>query len=91
MRLQSPVISYVMLIDSYKDRSSGLLPAVDYDGIDASLVQWQDCLTLLRRGVKHTERAIQAGLRDAELFPALLRDYRVWMFMRPDMCVSASM
>ncbi|KAI0340540.1 hypothetical protein BDW22DRAFT_1346780 [Trametopsis cervina] len=36
------------------------------------------------RGTKHLARAIDAGLRDEQLIPAILQDCRVWMFMRPD-------
>lgn len=67
------------------DRDTALLPCLDYGGIQKSLEQWQSFYMPCRRGTKHVSRAIDAGLRGANLIPALLRDCRVWMFMRPDM------
>ncbi|GJE88835.1 F-box protein [Phanerochaete sordida] len=67
-----------------RDSSSGLPPEIDYQGIEASLEQWQDFFMPCRRGSKHVAQAIEAGLRGADLIPAILRDCRAWMFMRPD-------
>ncbi|KAI0338961.1 hypothetical protein BDW22DRAFT_1362297 [Trametopsis cervina] len=67
-----------------RDFPSGLLPAINYDGIEATLEQWQSFFIPARRGTKHLARAIDAGLRGKELLPAILQDCRVWMFMRPD-------
>lgn len=67
------------------DARTGLLPLINYDGIESSLNQWQSCFIFCRRGVKHLSGAIAAGLRGKELIPALLQDCRAWMFMRPDM------
>ena len=65
---------------------NGIIPEIEYDDIDNSLDQVQDfifpyCLKVAR----HTALAIKDGLRGDELFPALMRDSRAWMFMRPDM------
>lgn len=67
------------------DEDTGLVPEIDYQGIEASLEQWQDFFMPCRRGTKHVARAIEAGLREVELIPAILQDCRAWMFMRPDM------
>ena len=72
------------------DEKSGLLPELDYDGIEASLKQWQTHFWPCRRGAEHVTRDIEAGLRGADLIPALLRDCRAWMFMRPDRCAHIS-
>ena len=66
------------------DENTGLLPEIDYDGIERSLVQWQTHFMPCRKGTKHIAEAIEAGLRGADLLPAVLRDCRGWMFMRPD-------
>lgn len=66
------------------DEQTGLLPEIDYDDIQSSLVQWQMHFIHCRRGSTHIAQAIEAGLRGQDLLPALLRDSRAWMFMRPD-------
>ncbi|EKM51758.1 uncharacterized protein PHACADRAFT_262086 [Phanerochaete carnosa HHB-10118-sp] len=67
-----------------RDEITGLLPDIDYDGIEASLNQWQSHFIACRRGSKHLAHAINTGLRGADLIPAILQDCRAWMFMRPD-------
>jgi hypothetical protein len=42
-----------------------------------------------RRGSEYIAKAIRDGLRKEELLPAIMRDFRCWMFVRPDMCVNA--
>lgn len=68
-------------------QGSGTLPVVNYDGIEATVNQWQDSFLPGRRGVRHLQEAIAAGLRGADLIPALLQDCRAYMFMRLNMCV----
>ena len=68
-----------------------LLQEIDYDGIEDTVEQWQDHFIPGRRGAKHLAKAIVAGLRGAELIPAVLRDCRAWMFMRPDTYVLFSL
>ncbi|PSR76742.1 hypothetical protein PHLCEN_2v8227 [Hermanssonia centrifuga] len=67
-----------------RDSDTTLLPCVDYDGIEATLEQWQDRFAPARRGTKYLARALHEGLQGKDLFPALLKDFRAWMFMRPD-------
>lgn len=73
----------------FTDSISALLPCLEYDGIEASLCigfdYMQSWFLPCRRGGKSVVKAIDAGLRGAQLIPALLRDCRIWMFMRPDM------
>lgn len=73
-----------------RDEVTGLLPDIDYDGIEASLKQWQSHFMPCRRGSKHLAGSIKAGLRGGNLIPAILQDCRAWMFMRPDVWPSAS-
>ncbi|KAI0795361.1 hypothetical protein BC629DRAFT_1262457, partial [Irpex lacteus] len=77
---------YELLNSREKQRSSdnALFPGVDYAGTEASLDQWQSFFTPCRRGVEHIKQAIKDGLRGKDLIPAILRDCRAWMFMRPD-------
>ncbi|GJE88823.1 hypothetical protein PsYK624_049100 [Phanerochaete sordida] len=60
---------------------------IDYDGIQNSLQQCQDALLYdgCWKNMDHTARAIEQGLRDDDLVPAVMHDIRAWMFMRPDM------
>lgn len=79
----------ITAIDPAADRLSdgtypGLLPCLDYAGIEKSLEQWQSHFMPCRRGTKYMSQAIFAGLRGRDLLPAIMRDCRVWMFMRPD-------
>ncbi|GJE96639.1 hypothetical protein PsYK624_128390 [Phanerochaete sordida] len=64
----------------------GALPAIDYGGtLDAFMeIQYQDYILGPRRGVRHLTRALQDGLRGAQLVPALMEDVRFWMWARPD-------
>ena len=73
---------------SVQNPDSGLLPEIDYDGVEATLEQWQSHFYPARRGVRHTALAIKEGRRGADLIPAIMRDCRAWMFTRPDMYVS---
>lgn len=59
---------------------------LEYDGIDNSLDKCQDFVFpgCWKNG-RHTALAIDAGLRNEKLLPALMRDSRVWMFMRPNL------
>ncbi|GJE88814.1 hypothetical protein PsYK624_049010 [Phanerochaete sordida] len=68
-----------------RDEVTGLLPDIDYDGIEASLNQWQSHFIACRVGSTHLAHAMDTGLRGADLIPALLQDCRAWMFMRPDL------
>jgi hypothetical protein len=70
-----------------QDKGLGTLNSIDYDGITATCVQWQDHFYPARKGVKNIAIAIRNGLRGKQLIPAILRDCRAWMFMRPDMYV----
>ncbi|KAI0084837.1 hypothetical protein BDY19DRAFT_997400 [Irpex rosettiformis] len=74
-----------------RDSDHSLFPGVDYAGIEASLDQWQSFFTPCRKGVKYIRRAIQEGIRGKDLIPAILRDCRAWMFMRPDIWPSPSL
>ena len=68
------------------DYSSLIEDAIDYDGIQESLQQCQDWLYPgCWRNPDHLARAIEEGLRGEELVPAVMRDVRAWMFVRPDM------
>lgn len=69
-----------------RDEYTGLLlPAIDYNGIEQTLNQWQDFFLDARRGTKHLATAITAGLRGEKLLPAILDDCRAWMFARPNL------
>ena len=64
---------------------SGTLPEIEYDGIEDSLQQCQDFVFPgCWKNSHYTALAIDAGLRGKKLLPALMRDSRVWMFMRPN-------
>jgi hypothetical protein len=76
---------------------NGTLPAIDYDGIEDSLQRFQHPSTSeryrakfqehflgARRGSRHTGLGIAAGLRGKSLVPSIMKDFRCWMFMRPD-------
>lgn len=58
---------------------------MEYDDIEDSLEQCQDYVFpgCWKNG-RHTAHAIDAGLRGEKLLPAIMRDSRAWMFMRPD-------
>ena len=59
---------------------------MEYDGIDKSLQQCQDYVFPgCWKDARYTAAAIKAGLRGEGLLPAIMRDSRAWMFMRPDM------
>lgn len=71
-----------------KLRSSGYggtLPEMEYDDIEDSLDQCQDFIFphCWKTG-RHTALAIEAGMRGKDLLPAIMRDSRAWMFMRPN-------
>jgi hypothetical protein len=72
-----------------QDELNGTLDCIDYDGITTSTKcdHVQSKFYFGRRGIKNIAQGIQDGLRGEELIPAILRDCRAWMFMRPDMCV----
>ncbi|KIP06685.1 hypothetical protein PHLGIDRAFT_448054 [Phlebiopsis gigantea 11061_1 CR5-6] len=79
------------IVSSQARGAGGLLPDFEYDGIEGTLEQRQDSIfpgCWQPKG--HLAKAIQGGLRDAALVPALLRDGRAWMFTRPDMCAPLS-
>jgi hypothetical protein len=78
----------------------GTLPAIDYGGIEDSCrpfrhpspsesfrgpySQFQEHFLGARRGSRHTGCGIAAGLRGKSLVPSIMKDFRCWMFMRPD-------
>ncbi|KAI0336729.1 hypothetical protein GY45DRAFT_14247 [Cubamyces sp. BRFM 1775] len=69
-----------------QEHGGGWLPCIDYGGtLDAYMgSQYQDYILGPRKGVAHTVQAIEQGLRDESLIPAILEDSRYWMFVRPD-------
>ena len=69
----------------FSDADTGLLPCIDYDGIEATLEQWQVHFAPGRRGSRYIAKGIRAGLRGPDLIPAIMRDFRCWMFMQPDL------
>jgi hypothetical protein len=60
------------------------LPDINYDGIEKTLIQWQDFFMDGRKGARNISRGIAAGLRSKELVHSIVMDFRCWMFMRPD-------
>lgn len=69
----------------FLDESDGELPCIDYDGIIETVRQFQSYFHPARQGSKHLARAIRDGLRGSELLPSIMRDFRCWMFVRPDL------
>jgi hypothetical protein len=81
--------------------SCGTLPAIDYDGIDESCQPFEDSslgdhnvgrssysqeyFLGTRRGSRHTGVGISNDLRGKSLVPSVMKDFRCWMFMRPDL------
>jgi hypothetical protein len=61
------------------------LRCIDYDGIVDTVEPFQMYFHPARRGSQHIAKAIRDGLRGKELLPAIMRDFRCWMFVRPDM------
>ncbi|KAI9065604.1 hypothetical protein FKP32DRAFT_1674580 [Trametes sanguinea] len=64
------------------------LPCIRYGGtLDAfdECNQYQDFILGPRRGVKHLRQALKEGLRDKSLIPAILKDCRFWIFVRPNL------
>ncbi|KAJ7291686.1 hypothetical protein C8J57DRAFT_1045037, partial [Mycena rebaudengoi] len=69
---------------------SGLLPSIEYGGIEKTHNGlFQSEFVGARSGSRHTAEAIVGGLRDWDLFPALGRDFGVWMSVRPDIWPTA--
>ncbi|GJE91710.1 F-box protein [Phanerochaete sordida] len=64
----------------------GSLPCINYGGtIDAYMgTPMQDFIVGPRKGTTNIVKALQKGLREVQLVPALLRDSRFWMWARPD-------
>ncbi|GJE91712.1 hypothetical protein PsYK624_078620 [Phanerochaete sordida] len=63
----------------------GALPCVDYGGtLEAYFGEpHQDYVLPLRRDARHTAKALKDGLRGMEPVPALLKDSRAWLWVRP--------
>ncbi|PVG01671.1 hypothetical protein CPB86DRAFT_812300 [Serendipita vermifera] len=69
------------IINSKPDSRSegiGTLDYIDYEGINCSLEQFQDCFTGAFFGAYELGSALKRGLRGNDLIPALLRDFNVW-------------
>ncbi|KZT34100.1 hypothetical protein SISSUDRAFT_1122476 [Sistotremastrum suecicum HHB10207 ss-3] len=65
--------------------SLGTLPDINYGDILATVEQWQSHYAPARNKTsKNIAYAIQSGLRGADLLPSVVKDFRCWMFMRPD-------
>ncbi|KAJ8518171.1 hypothetical protein ONZ45_g4731 [Pleurotus djamor] len=62
------------------------LPCIDYGVAAAGMEdQYQDFFSYVRRkGSKAIARAISAGLRGYDLIPAILLDFRVWIYASTD-------
>jgi hypothetical protein len=67
------------------DTPTGILPCIDYGGIEKTCPQYQDDFQGARCGSHWTARGIGEGLRGKDLLPYLMRDFGAWMGMRPDM------
>ena len=61
------------------------LKCIDYDGIIDTVDQFQSYFYPARRGSQHIAKAIRDGIRKDGLLPAIMSDFRCWMFVRPDM------
>jgi hypothetical protein len=72
------------LTDEYEN-PPGILPCIDYGGIEKTCPQYQDEFFEARSGSKWTGQAVNEGFRGKDLFPSLMRDFGAWMCMRPDM------
>ena len=73
----------------FLDNSTAALSCIDYDGIVDTVEQFQSYFSPARRDSQHIAKAIRDGLRGEELLPAIMRDFRCWMFVRPDMWVES--
>ncbi|KAH7915361.1 hypothetical protein BJ138DRAFT_998127 [Hygrophoropsis aurantiaca] len=67
-----------------RERLKGLLPCIDYGGIEDTCEQYQDNFQPNRQGCKHIAAGINEGLSEENLLPHIIRDFQCWMFMRPD-------
>jgi hypothetical protein len=64
---------------------TGTLPWIDYEGIDlAHSGTFQDYFSDGVKDVPNLRQALESGLREEELIPALLDDFRVWQRCPPD-------
>ena len=64
---------------------SCLFPNFPYGDIPKTLELDQFRFLKARKGSRNTSHAINAGLRDKELLPALFADFQCWLSTRPDM------
>ncbi|GJE96636.1 F-box protein [Phanerochaete sordida] len=64
----------------------GALPCIDYGGTLGAYMgtEGQNYILGSRRGVKHIVKALEDGLRGMQLAPAIRKDSRYWMWIRPD-------
>ncbi|KDR71955.1 hypothetical protein GALMADRAFT_253241, partial [Galerina marginata CBS 339.88] len=89
MNLEGELYEIVNSHDEIRDRSN-LFPSIQYGDISKALEQDQFRFLKARNGSRHTSRAIDAGLRNKELLPALFADFQCWLSMRPDIWPSPS-
>jgi hypothetical protein len=73
------------MIDRRLLDETAALKCIDYDGIIDTVDRFQSYFYPARRGSQHIAKAIREDLRKHELLPAIMRDFRCWMFVRPDM------
>ncbi|KAH7874971.1 uncharacterized protein C8R40DRAFT_1147710 [Lentinula edodes] len=71
--------------DWHEPRVAGYLPGIEYDGIEASESGYQDTFYGTRKGSHWTGLAISRGLQGKELVPYLIKDFKAWICMRPDL------
>ncbi|KDR67001.1 hypothetical protein GALMADRAFT_216689 [Galerina marginata CBS 339.88] len=89
MSLEGELYEIVNSHDEIRDRSN-LFPSIRYGDIPKALEQDQFRFLNARKGSRHISCAINKGLRNKELLPALFSDFQCWLTMRPDIWPSPS-
>ncbi|EIW78300.1 hypothetical protein CONPUDRAFT_138635 [Coniophora puteana RWD-64-598 SS2] len=67
-----------------RDRLTGVLPYISYNGLERSCDQYQDRFPASSNAYKWIGCGIDDGLQGSSLIPHLMEDFSCWMFMRPD-------
>ncbi|KAH7924865.1 hypothetical protein BV22DRAFT_1012355 [Leucogyrophana mollusca] len=67
-----------------RERLKGLLPCINYSGIEETCEQYQEDFQPSSQGFQHIASGIEEGLTGEDLLPHLIQDFQCWMFMRPD-------
>ena len=78
-----PAINYDGIEDSYQPFQHP--SPSDSERFRGPFSHFQEHFLGARRGSRYTGLSIAAGLRGKLLVPSIMKDFRCWMFMRPDM------